>query len=184
MVTQVDHGVGEIIKEITALGLNEETLIIFTSDHGDMQGSHGLKNKSLPYEKSCGVPFIIKDPQGLKGKISDELISGIDIYPSLIEYAEGKTTQRLDGRSFKGYLRQKEEHINPFIISEYISPQVGWQMIRDTRFKLCIQTIDHTPYLLFDMINDPYEMVNLVENPEYELVKQKLLKLLLDQHLQ
>ncbi|MEG0712483.1 MAG: sulfatase-like hydrolase/transferase [Niameybacter sp.] len=175
MITQIDHGVGKILEEIRKLGLEEETLVIFTSDHGDMQGSHGLKNKCLPYEMSCGVPFIVKDPKGLKNTVSDVLISGVDIYPSLLDYAGTKSVHAVDGKSFKPYLRQAEETINPFIIAEYIDPESGWQMIRDNQFKLCIHTRNRVPYLFFDLLHDPYELVNLVDQPTYESVKEKLL---------
>lgn len=176
MVTQVDHGVGEILKEVQRLGLEEDTLILFTSDHGDMQGSHGLKNKCLPYEKSCGVPFIVKDPKGLKNKISDALVSGIDIFPSVMAYAEKATDVTLDGRSFKGYLREEEETTQDFVVAEYICPDTGWQMIRDKQFKLCVRTADHTPYLLFDMEKDPYELENLIEDMRYASTIERLMK--------
>ena len=62
MVSQIDANVGRILDALDELGIADDTAVLFSSDHGDMQGSHGKKNKCLPFERSCGIPLILKVP--------------------------------------------------------------------------------------------------------------------------
>jgi arylsulfatase A-like enzyme len=87
MVSQIDAGVGGILHCLDELGIRENTVVIFTSDHGDMQGSHGLLNKCLPYEKSCGIPLIISAPDGVKNRECAIPVSGLDLFPTCLDYA-------------------------------------------------------------------------------------------------
>lgn len=85
---------GLILDELKALGIEEETAVIFSSDHGDMQGSHGMKNKCLPYERSCGIPLIIKVPGIAPGTV-DVPVSCVDYYPTCMELAGGVSEKQL-----------------------------------------------------------------------------------------
>ncbi len=100
MITQIDANIGRSLEALDKWGLREKTVIVFASDHGDMQGAHGLKNKSLPYEESCGIPLIIQAPDGLKNIVSDALVSEIDFFPTFLEFAGISTKLNLPGRSF------------------------------------------------------------------------------------
>jgi arylsulfatase len=90
LVTEVDHGVGEILKALEEAGIAEETLVIYTADHGDFVGNHGMVEKAAAghnvYEDILNIPLIIKYPSNKqKGKRSAELVSLVDIYPTLVE---------------------------------------------------------------------------------------------------
>lgn len=82
MVTQLDANIGRLMRAIDEFGLRDDTVIVFTSDHGDLQGSHGQKNKSQPWEESTRIPLIVRVPGGPAGQVIDSLVSGIDFYPS------------------------------------------------------------------------------------------------------
>lgn len=176
MCTQIDTGVGKIIDTLKQFGVYEETLIIYTSDHGDMQGSHGKKNKCSPYEKSCGVPFILKYPGGARNVISKELISTVDLYPTFLEAAGAQKTEA-SGRSFLPFLEEDKTYKKEMIIAESNMNNDCWRMCRDKRYKL-VTSFRYEPELLFDLMNDPYEMNNLVREPKMQKVIQKLITFL------
>jgi arylsulfatase A-like enzyme len=173
LCTQIDAGVGRIVDTLKELGVYDDTLIIYTSDHGDMQGSHGLKNKGYPYEKSAGVPFIARIPGGRRGVVSDLLVSAVDIYPTALEVAGLERHEELDGCSLLKYLKGEENKTQDYIISEYAldSP---WRMIRTPKYKLVCTLDDYSPLALYDMEQDEYEMRDLKELPEYADVIRKL----------
>lgn len=167
LCTQVDHGIGRILQTLKSLNLYDDTLIIYTSDHGDMQGSHGLKNKCYPYEQSCAVPFIVRYPGGRKGITSKQPVSGIDIYPTLLDLAKTSTRTNLDGTSILPYLSGKSDHTQEYIIAEHSMNGQNWRMIRSIRYKL-ITSLTYVPTELYDLTEDPYEMNNLLnsKNPD------------------
>lgn len=168
MVSQVDHGVGELIAALRSCGKYDDTMIVFTSDHGDMQGSHGMVNKDNPYEMSAGVPMIIRMPGGRQHCISDHLISGIDIYASAMALAA--ITNDRDGQNFLPYVSgQTDAPFNECIISESLHGQNPWQMIRTDRHKLVVSWPEHQPQALFDMLTDPDERINLLDHSEDNL---------------
>ena len=177
LCTQVDAGVGRIIDTLKELGVYDDTLIIYTSDHGDMQGSHGLKNKGYPYEKSAGVPFVVRCPGGRKGVVSDALVSAVDIYPTLLEAAGIKRHEGLDGCSLLKYLKGEESKVQDYIISEY-ALDGPWRMIRTPKYKLVCTLDDYSPLALYDMEQDQYEMSDLKGLPEYADVIRELTAIL------
>ncbi len=161
LVSQVDAGVGRVIAELKRLGKYDDTLIVYTSDHGDMQGSHGLKNKCYPHEKSAGVPFIARLPGGRKGERSACLANGVDIMATALELAGLEPDPNVDGTSLLGYLKGDSADTCPYIISEYVLGNEPWRMIRDKRYKLTVAMKDYAPLSLYDMENDPWEMNDL-----------------------
>lgn len=178
LVSQVDAGVGRIVAELKRLGLYDDTMIVFTSDHGDMQGSHGLKNKCYPHEKSAGVPFIVRLPGGRRGVRSAELISGVDIYPSALELAGCKADIALDGHSFIGYMRGTAQRINEYVISEYVLGKQPWRMIRSAGYKLVVTMAGYEPVSLYDMTNDPWELNDIKGEPAMAGVIRELTEIL------
>lgn len=178
MVSQVDHGVGELIARLKQHNLYENTLIIYTSDHGDMQGSHGMVNKDVPYEMSAGVPFIVRCPNGRKACRSELLVSGVDIFATAMEMAG--TDVQSDGCSFLSYVQGTDNQ--PFresIISESLHGEKAWQMIRDRQFKLVVRHQDHKPMMLFDVLNDPEEKKNFINEEFSKPIVQEMMNVLL-----
>lgn len=183
MVTQIDFGIGRILKKAEELGLSDETLILFSSDHGDMQGSHGLKNKCLPYEESCGIPLIIKAPDCQNGLKINTPVSCIDFYPTCVDYAGAVTDRKLAGNSLLPFLyKEKNESalLSKSVFAENDLPKQPWIMIRESKFKLSIHKDGNQPYLLFDMENDPFEMTNLVNDESYQQTLKVLHKKICD----
>ena len=176
MVSQVDYNVGRLLNALEKWGIRENTIIMFTSDHGDMQGSHGLKNKQLPFEESSGIPLIVQAPNGLKGVLSDALVSGIDFYPTTLALVDSKPSISLPGKDFSPILFGEKLPSALPIFSE------NWRgkMIREGDFKLVVKGFWNKPTQLYNLVKDPYEMANLIKNPEYTLKIKELRKKIQD----
>jgi arylsulfatase A-like enzyme len=169
LVTQIDANVGRLLKTLDDLGLKDNTIVIFTSDHGDMQGSHGLKNKTLPHEESSGIPLIVRVPEGASGIVTDALVSAVDYFPTCMEYINTSISKNLPGKSFAPLTLGKEQTLDGPIFSEMrkISAKNSWKMIRMKNLKLVVKEKKIIPTMLYDLDADPYELNNLVEDPNY-----------------
>ena len=173
LTEQVDQQIGRILDGLKEAGLEEKTLVVFTSDHGNMDGSHRLASKGLFYEESVGVPLIMK----YKGVIpaakidKENLVStGLDILPTLCEYAEVKPPTYLLGKS----LRKIAEGKTPSEWRFYVASENGWgRMIRSQRFKYCIYDSGENREFLVDLKNDPGETRNMANVPQYKKVLDK-----------
>jgi choline-sulfatase len=169
MVSHVDACVGKIIKVLEELGIREETNIIFTADHGDMQGSRGLKNKCLPYERSCGVPFIMTSAGTPGGQVCKTPISAVDVYPTLLSLHGLKRENHLEGFDFSPLLRGEKMERPPIFCENYLPAQMEagspdrhcWKMVREGKYKYTMSWSDQKLRLLYDMEADPWEQHNL-----------------------
>jgi arylsulfatase A-like enzyme len=148
-------------------------MIFFTSDHGDMQGSHGLKNKCLPHEESAGIPFIAYVPGLPGGRVSDALVSGIDMMPTCLDLAGLPPVASVDGKSFAPLMRGETERTCETIFSE----RDQWCMIVKGPWKLAAERQDDglAPTLMTHLKNDPYEMNNRVEDLSVATLRKELL---------
>jgi arylsulfatase A-like enzyme len=173
MCTQIDANVGRLVDALERLGVADDTMIMFTSDHGDMQGSHGLKNKCLPHEESAGIPFIAYVPGLPGGRVSDALVSGIDMMPTCLELAGLPPVEGVDGTSFAPLLRGETERAGDAVFSE----RAKWCMIVKDGWKLAAERQDDglAPTLMTHLDGDPYEFENLGEDPGVAGLRQELL---------
>lgn len=173
MVSQIDHNVGLIIDKLEELGIRENTAIIFSSDHGDMQGSHGKLNKCIPYERSCGIPLIVDIPGMEQRKVVDTPVSALDFYPTCMDLVGLESTKKLDGVSLMNIMTPGQDQSHPDVICENMV-MGPWVSIRTGQYKYVEHRDTREPELLFDMINDPTEAVNLVGKEAYAQVQQEL----------
>ncbi len=171
MVTQLDANIGRLLNKLKELKLEKKTVVIFTSDHGDMQGSHGLKNANLFYEESVRVPLIVRVPGGPAGVVSNELVSSIDLFPTILDYAKLPKEPTAEGISFASIARGMKQQLNDAVFAEGgnttmyddIPECKPWIMIRDKKYKSVIDREYSKPTHLFDLEKDPYEMNNLLD---------------------
>ena len=173
MCTQIDTNIGRLFDNLERLGAADNTMIFFTSDHGDMQGSHGLKNKCLPYEESTGIPLIAYVPGLQGGRISDALVSGIDMMPTCLDLAGLPRVDSVDGKSFASLIRGETENANEAVFSEYNE----WCMMVKGPWKLVAERKKNglAPTLMIDLYEDPYEINNLVEDISMADLRKDLL---------
>jgi choline-sulfatase len=171
MTTQIDAYIGELVAELKRLDLYDNTIIIFTSDHGDMMGERGMWFKRSPYDWSSKVPMIIHYPKEYAPRREKQVISHIDLCPTISHIGSGdKELNRYgneDSHSFHGLLEEKDAHWKDEAIFEYYGPGVEqpWLAIRRRDWKY-VFTRNNEP-LLFNMIDDPLEVNNLADDPRF-----------------
>jgi arylsulfatase A-like enzyme len=167
LTEQVDGHIGRILDALRESGQEEETIILFTSDHGNMDASHRLASKGLFYEESVRVPFLIKyKGRTPAGRADDQhLVStGLDILPTLCDYAGVAVPKTLLGRSLRPIAEGRQvDDWRPYVVSEN-----AWgRMIRSDRYKYCVYDSGTVRESLVDMKTDPGEMNNLATIPEF-----------------
>ncbi len=161
LTEQVDGHIGRILDALRDSGLEKNTLILFTSDHGNMDASHRLASKGLFYEESVRVPFLIKYKGVIPaGQVDNKhlVATGLDILQTLCEYAGTEVPRTLLGRSLRAIAEGRSvNEWRPYVVSEN-----AWgRMIRSERFKYCIYDSGPLRESLVDLVADPGEMNNL-----------------------
>ena len=164
-ISQIDYQIGRMIDLLKQKNLYDDTMIIYTSDHGDYMGYHHRLLKSYAmFEPLVRVPLIIKYPDKFKPETVDErLVNNIDVAPTVLSALSIKVPS-----SMKGLNLLNEDKENDFVFAE----QDTEYMIRSKTRKLLIHT-DTKRCMFFDLINDPYEINNLYSKPEYQLEIQE-----------
>ncbi|NKI27372.1 sulfatase-like hydrolase/transferase [Arenibacter sp. 6A1] len=189
LVEKVDREIGKIIDAIDAMGLSDNTLIIFTSDHGDGNASHGWNQKTALFQESVKVPFIMtyKGKKGFKKGVDQSLISnGLDLYPTICDYAGIPIPAGLLGESIKPRLEgNKKSQEREFVVVEtkFEGKQAYGTLGRaliGKKYKYVLYSWGKNREQLFDLENDPFEMNNLVHSGAYleklDEYRQKLLE--------
>ncbi len=188
LVTEIDHHIGVIMKALEEEGLLENTIVVYTSDHGDFVGRHGMIEKCAVghnvYEETLRVPLIISQPQRIKqGQVIDDLVEMFDLYPTLLELAGielPSTKHGIDATSLAAPLTDGKSARRQYIVSENWSQAT----VITANHKLGIW-LDPTEYakgrdfrsygdMLFDRKDDPGEIHNLVGDPKYAAVEKQL----------
>jgi len=184
MISLIDANVGRILDKLDALNLTDKTVVVFTSDHGDLMGDHGLINKGpFHYEGLLRVPFIWRWPGRIPpATVRDSLVGLIDIMPTFLEMADIAPPAELQGRSLVGILTGRQEHVRDALIVEFLSGyRQDWNLrtIRTRDWKLTYYAgKDYGE--LYDLRNDPAEFRNLYHDPAYASRRAELLGQLMD----
>ncbi len=162
-VTGLDYHVGRILAELKASGQMDNTIIIFSGDNGLSLGEHGLFGKQNLYEfGGMHVPLVIAGPGISKGK-SEALVYLMDLFPTIAEFASAKIPAGVEGKSLVPILHGNQTKVRDVLYTAYRNCQ---RAIRDDRWKLIrYPLVDRTQ--LFDLTNDPHELVNLADKPEH-----------------
>ena len=178
MTERVDLEIGRVIDALKEKGLEENTLIIFTSDHGDGAGSHKWAAKLNLYEESVKVPFIISWKSKISPGINQNLISGLDILPTMCDYAGIDIPDSFLGKSLKSVLENTEAVSDGFVVTELATdpknPEWKGRMIRMNQYKYNLYSKGERNEQLFDLEKDPGEMQNLASEPSMQEVKESL----------
>jgi arylsulfatase A-like enzyme len=178
LCTHIDHQIRLLLGSLREEELLEDTYILFTSDHGDMLGDHGLKNGTLFYESSACIPMILVAPAGDSslghGREDDRLVELRDVMPTLLELAGIDTPESVEGISMLG------QTIRPYLYGEMREGLRAGRMIHDGRFKLIYYTAGNRRQL-FDLENDPRELIDLAGDPDHANVLASLTGLLIDE---
>jgi choline-sulfatase len=170
-VTAMDIDVGRLLDRLEALGVRDNTLVVFTSDNGFSCGHHGFWGKgngTYPlnmYENSIKVPFVASHPDHIEaGRVSDGMFSAIDFMPTLLDYVGANIPQDLElpGRSFADVLAGTSESSRDSVV---IYDEYGaTRMVRTSDWKY-VHRYPEGPHELYDLVNDPDERVNQADKP-------------------
>ncbi len=175
-----DFQIGKIIAALERRGLDENTIIIFTSDHGEGGASHKWAAKLSLYEESLKVPFIIcrfnHEAQAVEN--NTHLVSGLDILPTMMDYAGIEIPEGLQGKSLKTIIENPDTTVRQYLVSELAidpsDPDKMGRMIRDDEYKYMVYSYGRNNEQLFHLKNDPGEMRNLAGNTNYSIHKNRL----------
>lgn len=171
MVTEVDDWIGKILSRVDELGLTDNTLIVFTSDHGEMLGDHGMHGKFVFYEGSVHVPLLMRLPGVIPpNTVIKAPASHIDLFPTILDYC-GKPGHESEGRSLRPLIEGSEDGKVRIAVSEWPATKVPGFMVCDGRWKLLYGRAANAPSLdaLYDLQTDPQELNNLIgNNPDRE----------------
>lgn len=165
----LDHQVGRVLECLESNGLADNTVVLYTSDHGDHNGDRGMWTKMSLYDESAGIPMIMAGPGIPEGRTSESLVSLIDLCPTILSATGLDLPQGLPGISLQS--AAETDGAERCILSEYHdggSP-TGMFMLRNDRWKY--NCYPGYPPELFDMREDPGELVNLAEDPEHAQAK-------------
>ena len=179
-IQSVDDGVGEVLDYLDQEGLTENTIVVYTSDQGFYLGEHGWFDKRFMYEESLRTPLLIRYPKEIQaGTIVNKMIQNLDFAPTFLDYAGAKKPEDIQGISFRNIVNQKESLWRDAIYYTYYEyPSVHMVKrhygVRTERFKLIHFYYDIDEWELYDLDQDPSEMTNLYNNPEYSSVKKRL----------
>ena len=202
----VDEQVGFLVEKLKEKGMLENTIIIYTSDNGRFQGSHGLFDKCLLYEESVKEPLIIFDgrvPESKRGYREDALISSVDMAPTILSLAGIEAPEGMQGRDFSKVLNKTQDMSKwrdaVFMEDLFIAEMFGNRYkenvdeinrnlidanksyrshgVRTDRYKYFVY-YEHNPKIeeLYDLENDPLEQENLAQNLEYQKILKELRK--------
>lgn len=170
LIKECDDWVGKILATLKALDLEENTLVIFTSDHGEMLGAHGMREKNVFYEESVRVPLMMRMPGKIKaGMVIDEPVDHLDLFSTILDYLAIKERPS-NGSSLRSLMDGLVPGTEKFAISEWNYDLEGKNTrvpnfcVRTKDWKLMISRGKNTIDCLYDLNKDPLEMNNLIGN--------------------
>ncbi|WP_430814969.1 sulfatase family protein [Carboxylicivirga sp. RSCT41] len=181
MTKCIDDNVGRILQFLKDEGLEENTIVVFTSDHGDLMGEHGKHNKGLPYEMSARVAFLLKYPgQVQAGKRIQKAYTMADFAPTILGLMDvDHSKQAFHGEDLSADFTSKAKVLTDDRIVYITNAASRWVAAVDNRYKLVLSPSDK-PWL-FDLDKDPDELVNFYGQPEYKEIGERFMKELYNQ---
>lgn len=186
LITEVDEHIGRVIAYLKETGQYDNTLIVFTCDHGEMLGDHYMLGKMGFFDESFHIPMIVRDPSPeadqTRGKIVDKFTETIDTMPTILDWIGAEVPRACDGHSllpflygdtpddwraevhfeydFRTYYRAADRRVLDLHVD-----QCSLAVIRDERYKYV--HFDALPALFYDLTDDPHQFVNRADDPAY-----------------
>lgn len=183
-MTMIDQQVGEIIDALEARGALDETIIVFTSDHGDALGDHGHSQKWNMYQSVVQVPAIVAGPGIASGKRVTDNVALFDLGPTILEWAGVDVPNWMEAVSLTPYFLGGQPPERRMVFAEHSNDALltgtrMMTMVLDGKMKL-VHFIDSDEGMLFNLEADPTEVINLWTEPDYETTRNRLIKEILN----
>lgn len=202
LITEVDQQIGRLIEQLKQNAQYDNTLIVIQADHGEMLGDHHMWGKQTIYDQAFHVPLIIRDPSQpqMHGTSVDDYTESVDIAPTILDWVGSTPPSSMDGHSLLPFLRGEKptnwrEHI--FCELDFSNPtqpqfnlggvdidlhNANVSILRDQQYRL-VHFNAGLPPLLFDIIDDPNEMDNLANDPEFSHILLQMTQKLLNHRM-
>lgn len=177
MITSLDECMGRIAKALDEAGISKDTILCFSSDHGDMMGSQGHVRKQRPWEESINIPFIMRYPRRIKAaQKKDWLFSSVDVMPTLLGLCGAPIPKQVQGMNlsatFTGKSKQERDAAFLFNALHGNGPGTAWRGIRTKEWVYAYHA--RGDWVMYDLKRDPYELKNLVKDPASRGQRDKL----------
>jgi len=177
-ITAVDHQLGRLLEELDQLGMREETLVVYGSDHGDQLWSQGHAQKGVPYEESIRIPLVVRWPGEVpEDRVTDEVTSLVDLAPTLYGLIDIESSADTAGEDHSPVVRGGDESGREAVpLANYAA---GWRGVRTERYtyaRMEPAALPHLPdggWLLFDNQFDPYQLENHLYDPDYQSIRKE-----------
>jgi arylsulfatase A-like enzyme len=185
MISLLDHHVGRILDHLDARGIADNTLIVFTADHGELLGDHGYWFKSLvSYDESIRVPFLVAGPGIPRGARNPALMNLIDCFPTFCDYAGLPIPWDCEGVDQRPAWEDADVAVRSAVIVEERPGDSAWnqRIIVAEQWKLAYYA-GRAHGELYDMNRDPQQIVNLWDEPGHALIKDRLIRRILDHEM-
>lgn len=181
-VASVDEGVGRILDFLEENGLDENTIIVYTTDQGFYLGEKGFFDKRFMYEESLAMPLLMQYPKEIPAGIEvDALTQNLDFAPTFLDFAQADIPEEMQGKSLRGLLTKGENggdfrnaiyyHYYDFPAFHMVKRHYG---VRTDRYKLMHFYDDIDEWEMYDLEEDPREIENLYDNPDYAELQAEL----------
>lgn len=167
MIEEIDQEFGRIMDVLEKTGAANDTIVVYSADHGDMVGCHGYAAKRWPYEESARIPLLVRYPRAIKpGQVVKDPIGAPDFYPTLAGLAGVQSPSGLDGLDFSKMVTAGAPAPRDYVFLEmayaYV-PWPGWRALRTRQYSYA--RTGQGPWFLYDLEKDPFQMKNLVGDP-------------------
>lgn len=186
-IKSVDDNIGRVLSYLKENGLEDNTIVIYSSDQGFFLGEHGFFDKRFMYEESLHMPFVVRYPEKIQaGTVIDDIVLNIDFAPTLLDMVDVPIPDEVQGKSFFNNLKgetpkdwQKSMYYHYYEYPYYhrVQPHYG---IRNQRYKLIHFYYDVDIWEFYDLQKDPLEMYNLINDKSYYTLIERLKKELYD----
>lgn len=181
-ISALDEQLGRLLEALEALRMAEDTLVVFTSDHGDMLGSQGMLKKQQPWEESISIPLLVRWPgQVPKGRISEQLVGIVDLAPTLLGLMGLPVPEDMEGADLSPHFlgEAAAEEGSVFLMDLVTVDEAQAQGLREwrglrTRRYTYARFVDGQEWLLYDNLHDPYQRRNLIHEPQAAPLKASL----------
>ena len=186
--TALDDCMGELLRTLGEAGIVDETIVLFSADHGDMLGSQGMLKKQKPFDESIRVPMLIRWPKTLPARSVNAPMNSEDVMPTLLGLCDVRIPRTVEGVDYSGYARGEANTVNPgdgATVIRCVAPFGEWERRNGGKEYRGVRTTRYTyvrdlggPWLLFDNQTDPFQTNNLAGKSEYAALQTELDSLL------
>ncbi len=180
MTANLDWNIGRLQNALRELGLEDDTLFVFASDHGECFGAHGRMKKNIFYEEAARVPLLMKWPRVIPaGHVSDACFNCVDIMPTLLGFAAAPVPDEIEGMDLSHLAKAQPGPEPEFAFMQNTGACACWEdghewrAVRDKQYTYAVYRVDGKE-LLFDNLNDPFQMADLAGDPAHAHVLDDL----------